>query len=166
MKKNSISMEDLLTMTPADLEALTVDQLLLIQQEIVEEATRIKNIKTIYDSVLNKRYTESIARAYEAKDNTYGKATFSDDSQKDYVVEVETPKNVKWDDEAMKAGEAVIRDKWEENPEDYITFTRKIPEATFNAWPPAIKKVFAPARSVTAGKRKISIKLVEEVEAA
>jgi len=154
-------MEDLLTMTPADLEALTVDQLLLIQQEIVIEATKIKDIGTIYNSILNKRYAKPMAEAYKAKESIYGKATFNDDSQDGYVVEAETPKNVKWDADAMKAGEKVIRDDWEEDPEEYITVKRSIPEATFNAWPKAIQKVFAPARSVTPGKRKISIKLVE-----
>jgi len=149
-------------MTPADLDALTVDQLLLIQQEIADGATHIKNIKTMYDSVLNKRYADLVIAAYAVKESQYGKANFKDLSQDGYIVEVETPKNVKWDADLMIHGEAVIRDEWKEDPEEYITFKRTIPEATFNAWPKAIQKVFAPARAVTAGKRKISIKLEEK----
>tara|TARA_R110000851_G_scaffold182721_1_gene331835 strand:- start:15722 stop:16213 length:492 start_codon:yes stop_codon:yes gene_type:complete len=162
MTKNHVSMEDLLAMAPADLGALTVDQLLLIQQEIVDEVTRIKNIKTIYDSILIKKYDASMAKAYIAKNDAYGKVSFKDDEQSDYIVDVETPKNVKWDPAAMKAGEDTIRDDWEEDPEEYITLKRSIPEATFNAWPKAIQKVFSPARSISAGKRKISIKLEEK----
>ncbi len=153
-------------MTPADLDALTVDQLLLIQQDIVDEAKRIKSIITIYDSVLNKRYTKSIAKAYKAKDETYGKVTFCDNSQDDYIIDVETPKNIKWDPSAMIIAEAVIRDEWEEDPDEYVTTKRSIPEAKYLGWPKAIQKVFAPARAVTAGKRKISIKLVEKEEEA
>lgn len=154
-------MEDLLKMAPSDLDDLTVDQLLSVQQEITEEASKIKGIITIYESILNKRYEKSIAKAYKAKDDVYGKATFKDESQDGFIVEVETPKNVKWDEASMKDAEAKLRDEWEEDPEEYITYTRKVPEATFNAWPKAIKKLFTPARSVKAGKRKISIKFEE-----
>jgi len=151
-------MEDLLTMAPADLEALSVDQLLLIQQEITDEATKIKGIVGIYETILSKRYEKSIAEAYKAKDDEYGKATFADG---EHIIEIETPKNVKWDNDKMKTAEKKLRDEWEEDPEEYITYTRKVPEATFNAWPGAIKKLFEPARSVKAGKRKISIKQKE-----
>ena len=161
MTKNHVSAEDLLTMTPADLDALTVDLLLLIQQEIVVEAARIKSIIVMYESVLNKKYGGEMGKAYIAKADAYGKATFIDG---DYTIDVETPKNVKWDDDAMKAGEAVIRDDWKEDPEEYITYTRKIPEATFNAWPKAIQNVFSPARTIKPGKCKISIKLKEKKE--
>lgn len=159
MTKNHVSAEDLLTMAPADLDALPVDQLLLIQQEIIEEATKIKNIKTIYDSILNKRFTAAIAGSYNAKGENYGKTNFAYGDG--YIIEVETPKNIKWDADEMKVGEKVIREDWDEDPDEYITIKRSIPEATYNVWPTAIQKVFSPARTVTAGKRKISIKLEE-----
>jgi len=149
-------------MTPADMDALTVDQLLLIQQEVVAELSKIKSINVIYDSVLNRKYDAQMAKAYIAKKDAYGKVTFKDDNQDDYIIEVETPKNIKWDPDAMKAGEAIIRDKWQEDIEDYIVLKRSIPEAKFNAWPPAIQKVFAPARIIKAGKLKISIKQIEK----
>ena len=166
MKKNTVCAEDLLTMAPADLEALTVDQLLIIQQGIVAGAAKIKSIVVVYESVLNKRYTESIAKAYKAKKDVYGKATFNDGSKDGYIVDVETPKNIKWDEDAMKAGEKILIDEWEEDPEEYVTYKRSISEATFNGWPKKIQNIFAGARTVKAGKRKISIKFVEKEEEA
>lgn len=160
--KNHASMEDILTMTPSDLNALPVDHLLLIQQEIVEQAAKLKGAITIYEGILNKKYSDSIDEAYKAKNDSYGKATFNDKELNCYVISVETPKSVAWNDDILKDVENVLQNDWKESPEEYITYTRKVPEATYNAWPNAIKKLFTPARSVKAGKRKISIKFQEE----
>lgn len=147
-------------MAPADLDALTVDQLSLIQQEIADEASKLKGIAGIVDNILSKRYEKPIAAAYATKGDEYGKANFDDG---DFIIEVETPKNVKWDGDEMKTAETKLRYEWNEDPEEYITYKRTVPEATYNAWPTAIQAVFADARSVKPGKRKITIK---EKEAA
>ena len=40
---------------------------------------------------------------------------------------------------------------WGEDPADYVTTEIRVPESRFTAWPPRIRAVFEPARTVATG---------------
>jgi len=73
------------------------------------------------------------------------------------TVVVTIPKTVKWDQPILRS----IADKIKgsgDDPEQYIEFKLNVKEASFKAWPEAIKTIFQPARTVTPGKRRIEVK--------
>ena len=72
-------------------------------------------------------------------------------------VVITIPKTVKWDQPILRS----IADKIKgsgDDPEQYIEFKLNVKEASFKAWPEAIKTIFQPARTVTPGKRRIEVK--------
>jgi hypothetical protein len=71
-------------------------------------------------------------------------------------IKFSVPKQVKWDQEKLAA-------MWEkisltnEDPFEYMTVERHVPESRYKAWPEFIKEQFEPARTVTTGN--VTIKL-------
>ena len=53
---------------------------------------------------------------------------------------------------------------WGEAPEDYISFEIKVAEARFNAWPPAIRKLFEPARTLKTGKPSYKLEALKAAD--
>ncbi len=46
---------------------------------------------------------------------------------------------------------------WGEDPADYVTTEIRVPESRFTAWPPRIRAVFEPARTVATGRPSYSL---------
>jgi hypothetical protein len=61
------------------------------------------------------------------------------------------PKKVEYDQPKLRAAVETLR-SWGENPEHYIGIEFKVSEAKYNAWPPAIRTLFEPARTLKTGK--------------
>lgn len=76
----------------------------------------------------------------------------------DVAVKHDIPKRVVWDQKKLDALHAKILQH--EDPGKYIDITYGVSEKKFNTFPDAVKKVFAPARTVKAGKPKISFTII------
>jgi len=73
-------------------------------------------------------------------------------------IKFSVPKQIKWNQEIL----AELWDKiaaTNEDPFEYMTLERDVPESRYKAWPEFIKEQFEPARTVSTGS--VTIKLEE-----
>ena len=49
---------------------------------------------------------------------------------------------------------------WGESPADYVTTEVSVPESRFTAWPPRIRALFEPARTVAAGRPSYTLRSI------
>ncbi|MDR4125531.1 hypothetical protein [Yanghanlia caeni] len=68
-----------------------------------------------------------------------------------YTVIADLPKRTEYDQKKLAAAIEALK-KWGENPADYVSFEIKVSEAKYQAWPPAVRALFEPARTVKTGK--------------
>jgi hypothetical protein len=68
-----------------------------------------------------------------------------------FEVVADLPKKAAWDQPKLAAAVATIV-AWGEDPADYVTTEIRVPESRFTAWPPRIRAVFEPARTVATGR--------------
>ena len=74
-------------------------------------------------------------------------------------IKQDVPKTVDWDQSKLAGIVDTIR-KAGDDPSQYVQVKYSVPETNFKAWPDAIRKVFAPARTVKPGKPKVEFKEV------
>jgi hypothetical protein len=68
-----------------------------------------------------------------------------------HTIVADLPKKVDYDQRKLKDAVDALR-KWGEDPEDYVSLEVKVAEAKYTAWPPAVRQLFEPARTLRAGK--------------
>ena len=68
-----------------------------------------------------------------------------------FTVIADLPKRTDYDQKKLAAAVEALK-KWGENPADYVSFEIKVSEAKYQAWPPAVRALFEPARTVKTGK--------------
>jgi hypothetical protein len=113
---------------------------------LVKERTRL--CETTLHGVMNLRYRDCAAKLRQRAGKSTGTVRFEDAG---FVIVSDLPKKVEYDPLKLKAAVATLR-SWGEEPEDYITLEIKVSETRYNAWPPAIRALFEPARTLATGK--------------
>jgi hypothetical protein len=131
---------DLPEATPSDLAALPAEMMLALQQQADANTKHASLIANILHSTLVARYAANL--------NSTGTHNLDDGT---VSVSVTIPKKVKWD-QALLAAAVHEVESWGENPADYVDTEIKVAERKFDAWPPSIRDVFAPARTLDTGK--------------
>ena len=129
---------------------------LITEQETIagQIATLQKNLAGIdeqIDGIIGKPIAQ--ARLVQGKDT--GVINLQIDG---VTVKHDLPKKVKWDNKILTALVIAIK-KAGEDPDRYVDTSYKIPEKRYGTFPDAIKNAFAPARTVEAGKAKITFTL-------
>lgn len=142
-----MTLEDILHEPPAQLDALPVDLLASLQAQAQSHLTKASQFIAILHGVFSRRYAAGL--------NTTGTHRRMDG---DYEIRIEVPKNVAWDQAKLAAAIETIR-SWGENPTDYVETKLSVSETSYKAWPPAIRDLFTPARTVKPGKKKFEIAL-------
>ena len=145
--------KNLSKMTPADMALLSTEELAQMQDALAALKEEHDTHKSLLDQAINARFKIDIEKAYAAKGGYTGSAKVEDG---EYVLEVNVPKKVNWDQSMLKDMEAEVR-SWGEDPEQYIKFKREVPESAFKAWPDTLKSKFAAARTEGAGKPTFKI---------
>lgn len=74
-----------------------------------------------------------------------------------YELEVNRPKKVEWDQVALAATVAKIRDAGDD-PSEYVKTTFTVDERAYQAWPSFIRSQFEPARTVKVGTPTLKLK--------
>jgi len=145
---NIITLEALQRLPASELAALPADELARLQKEADDSLRKAKLTVAWLDGALTKKYADRARAARADDDKDFGVARFRDG---DVTVIAELPKRVEWDQHEL--GQLVERIKAEgENPRDYVEVSLKVSERKYAAWPPHIRKVFEPARTVRTGK--------------
>lgn len=140
-----MTLEDILHEPPAQLDALPVDLLASLQAQAQSHLAKASQFIAILHGVFSRRYAAGL--------NTTGTHRRMDG---DYEIRIEVPKNVAWDQAKLAAAIETIR-SWGENPTDYVETKLSVSESSYKAWPPAIRDLFTPARTVKPGKKKFEI---------
>lgn len=144
-KDEAMTLEDLPDQPPAALDALPVEVLARLQGQAQARLAAASQMVAILHGVLKRRYAQGL--------NETGTHRRLDG---DYEIRIEVPKTVSWD-QARLAGVAETIRSWGENPGDYVETKLSVSETSYKAWPPAIRDLFTPARTVKPGKTKFEI---------
>ncbi len=150
---NIITLDALQRLPVSELAALPTGELARLQKEADDNLRKAKLTVAWLDGALTNKYADR-ARAARANDNKdFGLARFQDG---DVTVVADLPKKVEWDQHEL--GEIVERIKAEgEDPRDYVEVSLKVSERKYAAWPPHIRMVFEPARTVRTGKESFEL---------
>ena len=148
--RDRVSLDDSPHMPVGAIAALAPDQLALLMGEAAEALEWAQRIKDWIDGAVDLlEYRDRAAAARAAGGKPTGTIRFADG---DFIVVVDLPKRVRWDQ--AKLGEAIeiIRRDWRDDPAQYVRTEFKVAESAYSAWPEAIRRLFAAARTVETGK--------------
>lgn len=145
---NRCTLEQLREMTAEQAARLPIDQIAALLEDAADAKAALKQSDDLLHAALNYRYAERAALAREAQGKIVGIVTLAEG---DYDIRAELPKRVEWDQGKLAHAIEAIR-SWGEKPEDYVAIEVKVAESRFTAWPPAIRALFEPARTVGTGK--------------
>lgn len=132
----------------ADLETMPVAELDRMIKQVAAAEETVAQYKQLFQAALNHRFSERAQRLRQDAGKTTGTVRFDIDG---YVVIADLPKRLEYDQTKLRQAVEALR-KWGENPEDYVGIEIKVAETKYNAWPPAVRDLFEPARTVKTGK--------------
>jgi hypothetical protein len=145
---NRCTLAQLREMTAEQVAILPVDQIAALLEDVADQKASLKHCDDLLNGALNYRYAEQAALMREAAGKNTGTVSVADG---DFVIRADLPKKVEWDQAKLAEAVEAIR-SWNEKPEDYVAIEVKVAESRYTAWPPAIQKLFEPARTVAAGR--------------
>lgn len=151
---NRATLAQLKEMDDAAVNALPLDQIEMLQEDIATLKADVKVYDEKLTATLIARFGEKAAARLREKNKDTGLVSLSEG---EFVVKIDTPKKVDWDQSILRGLQSFITNEWKEKPEDYLKITLEVSEASYNAWPPVIRKVFEPARTVKPGKIKATL---------
>lgn len=132
----------------AELENLPLADLDRLIQRVTNAEDTARHYKQFLQSVLHHRFGERAHQLRQEAGKNTGTVRFDVDG---HTVIADLPKKVEYDQRKLKEAVEALR-KWGENPEDYVSLEVKVAEAKYTAWPPAVRQLFEPARTLKAGK--------------
>lgn len=145
---NRTTLAQLREMDAAQAARLPVDHLALLLEEVGALKADAKHLADLLHDALHARYGASAAAARRAEGKDTGRVRIADEA---FEVVADLPKKAAWDPPKLAAAVATIV-AWGEDPADYVTTEIRVPESRFTAWPPRIRAVFEPARTVATGR--------------
>ena len=151
--ENTPTPDDLQALSAAEIAALPVELLAILQHEIDARLKRDTAAKARLDAGLAVRYADRAAEERQAAGKDTGTTRFDDG---DFTIVADLPKRVDWDQDKLAAMVARIRDAGDD-PAQYVDIAIKVPERKYAAWPDAIRKGFEPARTVRTGTLKVEL---------
>ena len=146
--ENTPTPDDLQALSAAEIAALPVELLAILQHEIDARLKRDKAAKARLDAGLAVRYADRAAEERQAAGKDTGTTRFDDG---DFTIVADLPKRVDWDQDKLAAMVEHIRAAGDD-PAEYVDISVRVPERKYAAWPDAIRTRFKPARSVGSGK--------------
>jgi hypothetical protein len=148
MTSNRTTLADLRTMDMQKLAALPVDQLALLADDVVALKADAKTLGDKMSAILHARFGDqaAVTRRMEGKDT--GRVRLLVDG---FEVVADLPKRTEWDQARLRDAVTTLRG-WGEDPADYVAIEMSVPESRYAAWPPRIRALFEPARTVGTGR--------------
>ncbi len=156
---NRVTLAQISDMTGEQVSALPADQLAMLLEEAAESKATLKAQEERLYAGLVLRYGPRATEARRVEGKATGRTRIHEG---EYLIHADLPKKVEWSQEKLRAAEETIR-SWGEQPSDYLTIVLGVAESKFNAWPPTIRQVFEPARTLGVGKQTFAF---EKKEAA
>ena len=132
----------------AELESLPLEDFDRLIQRVSAAEEAARHYKQFLQGVLHRRFGERAGQLRREAGKTTGMVRFNVDG---HTIIADLPKKVDYDQRKLKDAVDALR-KWGEDPEDYVSLEVKVAEAKYTAWPPAVRQLFEPARTLRAGK--------------
>jgi len=120
--ENTPTPDDLPSLSAAEIAALPVELLAILQREIDERLKRDKAAKTHFDAGLAVRYATRAAEERQAAGKDTGTVRFDDG---DFPAVADLPKRVDWDQDRLATMVARIRDVGDD-PAEYVDLAYKV----------------------------------------
>ena len=136
-------------LTIQDLAVLPAVTLANLKAEVEKRLEEAKRLDAKLDAALDHRYGPRARQVRAEQDKDTGTVRFEDNG---FIVVADLPKRVKWDQQRLKELIELIRSSWGEDPADYVKAKFEVSERAYEAWPPMLKELFTPARTVETGK--------------
>ncbi len=132
----------------AELEVMPLAELNELMQRVSSAEESARQYKQFLQAVMHHRFGIKANQLRQDAGKTTGVVRFEDDG---FVVVSDLPKRPEYDQRKLKEAVEALR-RWGEDPEDYVGIEFKVSETKFGAWPPAVRDLFEPARTIKAGK--------------
>lgn len=150
---------DQVLMTPlGGLVDQPAESLFHLKHDATELLVSIKAIVEQIDRALDLKYAEPAHKLRLRAGKDTGVVHFDDGP---VAVSADLPKKVEWDQNQLAAIVQRIAANGDD-PDEYVEVSYRVSESKFNAWPDAIRQVFAPARTVKTGKPTFRLALLQE----
>jgi hypothetical protein len=144
-----LALVDIAKLTVQELAGLPAADLARLQREAESGLQKAKALVAWLEGALSLRYKDRAQQARAEQDKDTGTVRFEDNG---VIVVADLPKRVKWDQQRLKDLVELIGSSWGEDPSDYVNVKFDVPERAYDAWPPRLKELFTPARTVETGK--------------
>jgi len=146
---NRVTLNDIFGLAPSELEALPIDQLAMLMDDLAMENDRLKALKLVINGALSNRFDAPVEPGTShVQDNGYD-------------VKITVAKRVEWDQDALKSARLMLHEKWGENPDEYVKAKYSVSESAYKSWPSSIRALFEKARLVKASAPSFEIKRME-----
>jgi len=145
---NRTTLAQLREMNLADAARLPLDQLALLLDDLAALKADAKQLGDLLHDALHARFGDAASTARRADGKDTGRVRLEQDG---FEIVADLPKKVDWQQTKLATAVATLRE-WGEDPADYVATELRVPEARFTAWPPRIRALFEPARTVATGR--------------
>jgi len=156
MMNNRPRLADLQGMDVPQIARLPVDQLAVLVEDLDEMKAEAKRLGDLMSLALHQRFGDAAAALRHAENKDTGRVRLTENGCE---IIADLAKKVSWDQSRMADALATLR-AWGESPADYVTTEVSVPESRFTAWPPRIRALFEPARTVATGRPSYSLRSV------
>lgn len=145
-----MKLEDINEQPPGVLDHLPVEVLVSLKEQADAHLADASQMVAVLHGVFERRYAAGL--------NSTGTHHRQDG---EYDIKVTVPKRVDWSQPKLADAVETIKG-WGEDPAEYVDFKIGVQERKFDAWPSAIRDLFAPARTVKTGKPQFAIALAKK----
>ena len=150
---NRTTLAELRGMDAAGAARLPLDHIALLLEDVAALRADAKRLGDLLHDALHARFGDAAAAARRAEGKDTGRVRLAEGC---HAITADLPKKVDWHQAKLAAAVATLRD-WGEDPADYVATEVRVPEARFSAWPPRIRALFEPARTVATGRPSYSL---------
>ena len=153
---NRIKLADLQSMEVPQIVCLPVEQLALLVEDVDEMKAEAKRLGDLLYQALHRRYGDAATALRRADGKDTGRVHLTENGCE---IIADLPKKTAWHQAKLADAVATVR-AWGEDPADYVATEMSVPETRFNAWPPRIRALFEPARTVAAGRPSYTLRSI------
>jgi hypothetical protein len=148
MMSNRTTLAQLREMEAAQAARLPVHQLALLLEDVAALKADAKQLADLLHDALHARFGAEARSARRAEGKDTGRVRFEQDG---FEIVSDLSKKVEWHQAKLADAVRTLRE-WGEDPANYVTTELRVPEARFTAWPPRIRALFEPARTIATGR--------------
>jgi hypothetical protein len=150
-------LEDVGHLFTIELQGLPLHELDRLLRRVTQAEETAKHYKQFLHVVMHQRFNARAQHLRQEAGKTTGTVRFEDEG---FTVVADLPKRPEYDQAKLKDAVDALR-KWGEEPLDYVGIDIKVSETKYNAWPPAVRALFEPARTLKTGKPNYRLEQID-----